>query len=133
MTSTKKSRRTINLANRSANLPFSDAVLVGDTLYISGRIGIDPATGVAPPDIGHERRILFDDFSAVLAVAGMRWSDLVWVQVFSPDLTLWDRFNAEYVKHFPGDFPARAFLGSAPLLCNGRFEMMGISVETNND
>ena len=63
MTSTKKSRRTINLANRSANLPFSDAVLVGDTLYISGRIGIDPATGVAPPDIGHERRILFDDFS----------------------------------------------------------------------
>lgn len=68
----------------------------------------------------------------VLADAGMRWSDLVWVQVFSPDLTLWDRFNAEYVEHFPGDFPARAFLGSAPLLRNGRFEMMGISVKTNN-
>ena len=54
--------------------------------------------------------------------------DLVWVQVFSPDLTLWERFNAEYVKHFQGDFPARAFLGSAPLLLNGRFEMMGIAV-----
>jgi reactive intermediate/imine deaminase len=125
----KKSRRTINLANRPANLPFSDAVLVGDTLYISGRIGIDPATGVVPSDIAQELKLLFDGFSAVLAAAEMTWDDLVWVQVFSPDLTLWDRFNDEYTKHFQGEFPARAFLGSAPLLRNGRFEMMGVAVK----
>jgi 2-iminobutanoate/2-iminopropanoate deaminase len=122
------SRRTINLPDRPANLPFSDAALVGDTLYISGRIGIDPATGLAPPEVDLELRILFDGFSAVLKEAGMTWDELAWVQVFSPDLTLWDRFNAEYVKHFHGEFPARAFLGSAPLLRNGRFEMMGIAV-----
>ena len=122
------SRRTINLPNRPANLPFSDAVLVDHTLYISGRIGIDPATGLAPPEVDQELRILFDDFAAVLKEAGMTWDELVWVQVFSPDLTLWERFNAEYVKHFRGDLPARAFLGSAPLLRNGRFEMMGIAV-----
>jgi enamine deaminase RidA (YjgF/YER057c/UK114 family) len=126
-------RRTINLPGRSPSLPFSDAVLVGDTLYISGRIGIEPVTGLAPPDIDQELRLLFDGFSGVLAEAEMTWGDLVWVQVFSPDLTLWDRFNVEYVKHFDGDFPARAFLGSAPLLCNGRFEMMGIAVKANND
>ena len=40
-----ESRRYINLPNRPAGLPFSDAVLVGDTLYITGRIGLDPATG----------------------------------------------------------------------------------------
>jgi len=123
------SRRTINLSTRPPGLPFSDAVLVGETLYISGRIGIDPATGVVPPEVDRELQILFDEFSQVLALAGMAWDDLVWVQVFSPDLTLWRRFNLEYTKHFKGDFPARAFLGSAPLLLNGRFEMMGIAVK----
>ena len=122
-------RRVINLPNRPSNLPFSDAVLVGDTLYLSGRIGIDPATGVVPPKIEDELRLLFDGFTAVLHTAKMDWDDLVWVQVFSADLTLWDRFNAEYVKHFRGAYPARAFLGSAPLLRNGRFEMMGIAVK----
>ena len=123
------SRRTVNLPNRPAGLPFSDAVLVGETLYISGRIGIDPATGVVPPEVDRELRLLFEGFSAVLMEAGMTWDELVWVQVFSPDLTLWERFNEEYVKHFRGEFPARAFLGSAPLLRSGRFEMMGIAVK----
>jgi len=122
-------RRVINLPNRPSDLPFSDAVVAGDTLYISGRIGIDPSTGLAPPEVDQELRILFDSFSAVLKEAGMTWDDLVWVQVFSPDLTLWERFNAEYIKYFEGKFPARAFLGSAPLLRNGRFEMMGIAVK----
>jgi 2-iminobutanoate/2-iminopropanoate deaminase len=125
----ESSRRTINLANRPAGLPFNDAVLAGDTLYISGRIGIDPTTGYAPSDINDELRLLFEEFSAVLAQAEMEWDDLVWVQVFSPDLSLWECFNSEYVKYFKGEFPARAFLGSAPLLRNGRFEMMGIAVK----
>jgi enamine deaminase RidA (YjgF/YER057c/UK114 family) len=121
-------RRTINLPNRRAGLPFSDAVLVGDTLYISGRIGIDPSTGIAPLDVERELKILFQEFSAVLEEAGMGWNELAWVQVFSPDLSLWEQFNAEYVKHFSGELPARAFLSSGPLLRNGRFEMMGIAV-----
>jgi 2-iminobutanoate/2-iminopropanoate deaminase len=125
----KSSRRNINLSDRPPGLPFSDATLADNTLYIAGRIGIDPGTGFAPPNVDEELRILFEDFSRVLAEADMGWRDLVWVQVFSPDLALWDRFNQEYVKHFSGDFPARAFLGSAPLLRNGRFEMMGIAVK----
>jgi 2-iminobutanoate/2-iminopropanoate deaminase len=125
----EKSRQIINLPRRPAGLPFSDAVLVGDTLYISGRIGIDPATGKVPSDVDQELRILFAEFSQVIAAAGMKWNDLVWVQVFSSDLTLWPRFNAEYMKHFEGELPARAFLGSA-LMLNGRFEMMGIAVKT---
>jgi len=129
MPSPKRARRLINLPGRRPGLPFSDAVLVGDTLYLSGRIGIDPATGVAPPEIDRELEFLFSGFSAVLAAAGMAWDDLVWVQVFSPDLALWEHFNAEYIKLFRGPFPARAFLGSAPLLLNGRFEMMGIAVK----
>jgi 2-iminobutanoate/2-iminopropanoate deaminase len=124
----KTARRYINLPGRKALLPFSDAVLVGDTLYLSGRIGIDPATGVAPEDIGKELRLLFDGFEAVLGAAKMSMDDLVWVQVFSPDLSLWERFNAAYVKRFSKELPARAFIGSGPLLLGGRFEMLGVAV-----
>jgi 2-iminobutanoate/2-iminopropanoate deaminase len=128
-TVSSESRRYINLANRPANLPFSDAVLVGDTLYISGRIGLDLATGAAPASIDAELDLLFEGFQAVLREAGMTMDDLVWVQICSPDVSLWQQFNAAYVKFFSREFPARAFLGSGPLLFNGRFEMLGIAVK----
>jgi len=127
--STEHPRRFINLPGRRGPLPFSDAALVGDTLYISGRIGIDPATGLAPADVDEEIRLLFDGFAAVLVEAGMTMDDLVWVQIFSPDVSLWERFNAAYVRRFSGELPARAFVGSGPLLKGGRFEMMGIAVK----
>lgn len=122
-------RRYINLPNRPAGLPFSDAVLVGDTLYISGRIGIDPATGEAPANMDAEIDLLFDGFQAVLRQAGMTMDDLVWVQVYSPEVSSWDKFNAAYVKRFSRELPARAFLGSGMLLKKGRFEMLGIAVK----
>ena len=123
-------RRYINLSNRPAGLPFSDGVLVGDTLYISGRIGIDVATGEAPASIDAELELLFEGFQAVLREAGMSVDDLVWVQVYSPDVSLWQRFNSAYVKLFSREFPARAFLGSGTLLKKGRFEMLGIVVKS---
>jgi len=104
-------------------------VLVGDTLYIAGRIGVDPATGEAPASVDAELELLFDGFQTVLREAGMTMDDLVWVQVYSPDVSLWQKFNAAYVKLFSRDFPARAFLGSGTLLLNGRFEMIGIAVK----
>jgi enamine deaminase RidA (YjgF/YER057c/UK114 family) len=64
----------------------------------------------------------------VLAEADMTMGDLVWVQIFSPDVSLWERFNGAYVRRFSGGLPARAFVGSGPLLKAGRFEMMGIAV-----
>ncbi len=122
------SKTHLNLPTRKESLPFSDAVRVGDTVYLSGRIGIDPATGFAPDDVDQELGFLFDGFEAVLGQAGMSMDDLVWVQVFSPEISLWDRFNQAYVKRFSRALPARAFIGSGPLLRNGRFEMMGIAV-----
>ena len=123
-------RRYINLPGRPASLPFSDGVLVGDTLYLSGRLGIDPATGLSAQDVNEELRLLFDGFEAVLAAAGMSMDDLVYVQIYSPDVSLWDVFNKAYVKRFSREFPARAFLGSGPLLLNARFEMIGVAVKS---
>ena len=121
-------RRIINLPGRPAGLPFSDAVLVGDTLYLAGRIGIDPVTGRAPADVDAEIKLLLDGVEAVLTEAGMHMDDLVSVQIFSPDLSLWERFNAAYVKRFSQELPARAFIGSGPLLLAGRFELVAIAV-----
>jgi 2-iminobutanoate/2-iminopropanoate deaminase len=124
-----ENRRYINLPNRPAGLPFSDAVLVGNTLYISGRIGLDTATGMVPESVDAELGLLFDGFHAVLREAGMTMDDLVCVQVYSPDVSLWQKFNAVYVKFFSREFPARAFLGSGKLLFDGRFEMLGVAVK----
>lgn len=59
----------------------------------------------------------------------MTMDDLVCVQVFCPDLSLYAKFNAAYRKFFAKDFPARAFIGSGPLLFGGHFELQGMAVK----
>jgi 2-iminobutanoate/2-iminopropanoate deaminase len=123
-------RRHINLPNRPANMPFSDGVIVGDTLYLSGRIGLD-RNGKVPENLDTEINNLLDGFSSVLKAGGLSMDDLVTVQVFCPDVSLFDRFNAHYRKHFKKDLPARAFIGSGPLLFGAHFEMQGVAVKSN--
>jgi 2-iminobutanoate/2-iminopropanoate deaminase len=120
-------RRYINV-DRRPNAPYSQAVLAGDTLYLSGRTALDPKTGKVPADLEQEVRFILDGMKAQLEAAGMTMDDLVSVQVFCPDLTLYDRFNAIYRTYFKGDMPARAFIGSGPLLWGSRFEVQGIAV-----
>ena len=110
------------------DLPFSDAVMVGNTLYLSGRIGFDKKTNKVPDEVEAEARFVMEDVRSVLARAKMTMSDLVYLQVFCTDITLWDRFNAVYQTYFDGDLPARAFLGSGPLLFGAHFEVQGIAI-----
>lgn len=117
----------LSLPGASDGLPFSSGVLVGDTLYVAGTLGLDPATGKPPADVEQEARLALDRVQAVLALAGMDMDDLVSVQVYCPDLTLYDAFNAVYRTYFHGPFPARAFLGSGPLLRGARFEISAIA------
>src|SRR6266567_6533460 len=122
-------RQFINLPGRPPSLPFSDGVLVNNALYLAGRIGINPETGTVPADVNAELKFLFDGIESVLQQAGMSMDDLVYVQIFSPDLSLWEDFNRAYVKRFSRELPARAFIGSGQLLLGGRFEMIGIAVK----
>ncbi len=121
-------RKYIVLNSRPANLPFSDAVLAGNTLYLAGRIGLDPATGRPPAAVADEVRLLLDGLRSVLSAAGMAMDDLVFVQVFCSDVALFNEFNAIYGTYFGQDLPARAFLGSGPLLFGARFEIQGIAI-----
>jgi reactive intermediate/imine deaminase len=122
-------RRVINLPNRSVNAPFSDGVMVGNTLYLAGRLGLDPQTNQIPSDVEQEARLMIDGIKAVLAEAGMTMDDLVSVQVFCSDVALFDKFNGVYRGYFKKDFPARAFLGSGTLLRGAHFEMQAIAVK----
>jgi 2-iminobutanoate/2-iminopropanoate deaminase len=110
--------------------PFADAVLAdGRTLYLSGRIGLIPGTTKVPDTVEEEAHLLMQDVQRVLAMAGMTLDQLVSVQVFASDVSLWERFNVVYKAYFKGKLPARAFLGSGTLLFGARFEMQGIAVK----
>ena len=122
-------KRHINLPSKNPQLPFSDGVMAGNTLYLAGRLGTDPKTNQVPSDVEQEVRLLLDGFKAVLGEAGMTMDDLVTVTVYCPDLTLYDKFNGVYRTYYGKNFPARAFIGSGPLLRGAHFEMQAIAVK----
>jgi enamine deaminase RidA (YjgF/YER057c/UK114 family) len=70
---------------------------------------------------------LLDGLRQVLAAAEMTMDDLVHVQIYTPDVSLFDSFNAIYRTYFTGDLPARAFIGSGPLLFGARFELVAVA------
>jgi len=121
-------RKHVNLPGRAVAAPFSDAVLAGDTLYLAGRIGFLPGTRQLPATAEEEARLVLDQFKTVLGEAGMTMDDLVSVQVFCSDVSLFDTWNKVYPTYFGKELPARAFIGSGPLLFGARFEMQGVAV-----
>ncbi|MHB8524889.1 MAG: RidA family protein [Candidatus Acidiferrales bacterium] len=109
-------------------VPFSNGVMVGDTFYMSGHLGLDPSTKEIPASVEQEVKLLLDGFRQTLSRARLTMEDLVFVQIFCPDVSLFEKFNAIYRTYFSKDFPARAFIGSGPLLFGARFEIQGIAV-----
>jgi 2-iminobutanoate/2-iminopropanoate deaminase len=113
---------------RSKNLPFSSGVVVGNTLYIAGTTA-DPdkiKAGLSPEA---EVRDVMEQIKATVEKAGMAMDDIVSMQVFCTDLSLYDAFNGVYRTYFKRNYPARAFIGGTKLLFGSRFEVLGIAVK----
>ena len=108
--------------------PFSGGVLVGNTFYLAGTIGLTEDQKV-PTSAAEEARLVMDDVKATLAAVGMSMDDLVSVQVFCSDVTHYAAFNRVYRTYFTKEFPARAFIGSGTLLFGARFEVQAIAVK----
>lgn len=123
------SARKYIVAPERKGRPFSDAVLVGNTLYIAGHIGMDPKTGKPAATAEEEAKLVMDGVKHTVESAGMTMDDLVQVQVFCSDVSLYDTFNQVYRGYFKSDFPARAFLGSGKLLFGARYEVLGIAIK----
>lgn len=128
--SPQTTRKVIKLVGGPVSAPFSDAILAGNTLYLAGRIGIDPKTGKVPEKIEDEIKLLLDGEKEVLAQAGMTMDDLVYVQIACTDLSLFGKFNPIYASYFTTkDYPAREFIGAGSLLVGGHFELQAIAVK----
>lgn len=111
----------------SSGLPFSGAVMVGNTLYLSGTIGLDE-NGRVPSTADEEARLVLNNVRSTLEAAGLTMDDLVSVQVFCSDVAHYNAFNSVYRTYFTREFPARAFIGAGTLLFDARFEVQGIAV-----
>jgi len=123
-------RKVIKLTGGPIEAPFSDAILSGNTLYLAGRLGLDPKTGKATEKIEDEIKLLLDSEKEVLAAAGMTMDDLVYVQIACTDLSLFEKFNPIYKSYFTTkDYPAREFIGAGSLLRGGHFELQAIAVK----
>jgi 2-iminobutanoate/2-iminopropanoate deaminase len=129
-TDAQQSRRYI-APRRAADAtlpPYNGAVQVGNTLYLSGEIGVD-ANNQIPDKPEAEARLLLDSIQKTLKDAGLTMDDLVTVTVYCSDVKHYDSFNKVYRNYFKKEFPARAFIGAGTLLFNARFEMQGIAVK----
>lgn len=103
---------------------YSQAVRVGDTVYISGQIPLDPATGqLINGDIEAEIRRVFENLKAIATAAGGSLADAVKVSVFLTDLGCFAQVNQIMAQYFSEPYPARAAVGVASLPRGARVEM----------
>ena len=103
--------------------PFSEAVRVGDMLYLSGALGVDSSGTLVPGGIEAETLQTLTNMRAVLERHGSSMDRVVKCTVMLADIQEWAAMNAVYVQHFPTNLPARSALGVSGLALGGRVEI----------
>ncbi len=124
------SREIIVSPNAPAAIgPYSQAVRVGNTLYLAGQIGLDPATGKLAEGFAAQARQALKNQQAVLETAGFSLNDVVQCQVFVNDMERYPEFNTIYTEFFKGDYPARAVLEVSRIPADALVEIMMVAVK----
>jgi reactive intermediate/imine deaminase len=109
---------------KSLNLPFSEAVRVGDMLYLSGQLGNLPGTlDLAPGGIEGQTRQIMANIQRILEANGSALDRIVKCTVMMADMAEWPKLNEIYVTYFPGPKPARSAFGAAGLALGARVEI----------
>jgi reactive intermediate/imine deaminase len=107
-----------------APLPFSDAVRVGDLLFVSGKIGVQPGTlKLVPGGIQPETHQTMEHVRAAIERHGSSMDRVVKCTVFLADMAEWGKMNEIYVQFFPKNKPARSALGASGLALGARVEI----------
>jgi len=110
-------------------LPFSEAVRAGDTLYLSGQIGIEPGTmKLVDGGLGAQTRQAMDNIRTTLEAHGFTLRDVVKCTVMLADMARWNEFNEVYRGYFSGRYPARSALGANGLALGAQVEIECIAV-----
>jgi 2-iminobutanoate/2-iminopropanoate deaminase len=128
------SKKIISSENAPAAIgPYSQAVMVGNTLYCSGQIAIDPATGkMVEGDVQAETHQVLKNLGAVLKEAGMDYKDAVRATVFMDDMDNYGKINEVYAQYFTENPPARAAVQVARLPTDVKVEISLVAVKTGN-
>lgn len=102
-------KRIINTPDAPGPIgPYSQAVMAGGTLYISGQIAINPANGnIEATDAAGETEQIMKSLKAVLTAAQLDFGHVVKTTIFLSDMALFPTVNEVYSKYFTGDYPAR--------------------------
>lgn len=124
-------RRVISTDRAPAAIAaYSQAIQMGDTLYLAGQIGLDPATReMVPGGLEAETRRAIENCRAVLEAAGYSLKDVVQVQIFLADIADYAKLNEVYATYFPEDPPARAVVAVAALPRGARMEIVMTAVK----
>ncbi len=108
--------------------PYCQAKLCGNTLYTSGQLGLVPGGGMAEGIEGQAHQAL-KNLGAILAEAGMDYSDVVKTTCFLADIKDFAAFNAIYAEYFKGEVPARSCFQVAALPMGGLVEVECVAVK----
>ncbi len=103
--------------------PYSQGVMVGDLLWVSGNVGQDPVTQKISPDFPAEARQAIRNIESILKGGGLSLADVVKTNVYVTDVGKYSDFNAIYVEMLPKPLPARTFVGVAALPNNAQIEI----------
>lgn len=113
----------------SAIGPYSQAVVVGDLVFLSGQIGLDPSSGqLVPGGTEAETERVLANLGAVLAAAGLTFDSIVRTTIYLVDLADFTSVNEIYGRRFTAPYPARATVGVAALPRGARVEIDAIAV-----
>jgi len=114
-----------SLAAKAAKLPFSQAVRVGDVLYLSGQLGNEPGTlKLVPGGLEAETRQTMDNIAATLEENGLSFHDVFKCTVMLADMSRWADFNKIYLTYFdPDRLPARSAFGANGLALGAQVEL----------
>ena len=123
-------KKVINTKNAPAAIgPYSQAILMGNMLYASGQLGLDPTTGnFVPGGVTEQTEQVFKNIRAILEEAGLTIANVVKTTCFLADMSDFAAMNAVYEKQFTGDFPARSAVAVKTLPKNGLVEIEIIAI-----
>lgn len=123
-------KKIINTPSAPAPIgPYNQAVMVGGTLYISGQICIDPASGnMKNKDVQEETHQVMHNLKAILDAAGLTFNNVVKTTIFITDMNRFSEINEVYGKYFEGDFPARETVqvSALPKFVNVEISMVAV-------
>ena len=122
-------KQIINTSNAPAPIgPYNQAVKSGNFLFVSGQVALKPGTNdLANADIIEETHQVLQNLKAILAEAGMDFSNIVKTTIFLSDMDLFSQVNEIYAKYFDGDFPARETVAVKGLPKNAHVEISVIA------